>query len=257
MNQIDGTLGRVAFPALVLLQDDKVKLREAMRRMMRCSTFMVFPLMVGISICSFSWIRLLYGEKWTPAVPYMALSCFTFALWPFHTINLKGIVAIGRSDMLLKLEIIKKTAVLIVIFSCFKLGVFTWLAISAFVLGPFSVIVNAWPNKKLLDYTIGMQLRDVMPTALVCVAPAVAMLGVGAVTDLAAGSFGVAKSGAEFLAFLAVKLALQGILGTVVFFGLAYAFMLDPLQEYARMASGALQVRFPQLSRLLKRVFPA
>ena len=255
MNEIDGTLGRVSFPALVLLQDDKVKLREAMRRMMRCSTFLVFPMMVGIAICSYSWIRLLYGEKWTPAVPYMSLACFTFALWPFHTINIKGIIALGRSDIHLITEIIKKSAVLIVILSCFRLGVLPWMAISAFALGPFSLIVNAWPNKKLLNYTIGMQLRDVLPTFLVCCAQAVAMLGVGFVVDLAADSFGVAKAGAGYLAFLAVKLALQGFFGFAVFVGIAYAFRLNPMGEYARMAAVALRGRLPTVSQFLERRF--
>lgn len=256
MSEVDGTLGRVSFPALVLLQNDKVKLREAMRRMMRCSTFLVFPMMVGVAICSYSWIRLLYGEKWTPAVPYMSLFCFTFALWPFHTINLKGIVALGRSDILLKLEIIKKSAVLIVILSCFRLGVFTWMAVSAFVIGPFGVLVNSWPNKKLLNYTVGMQLRDVMPTALVCCAQATVMLGVGYLADVANGFFCMAKSGAEYLAFLAVKLALQGIFGIVVFVSLSYIFRLNPMGEYARMVAAALQKRFPMFSKMLERRFP-
>lgn len=255
MNQIDGTLGRVSFPALVLLQNDKVKLREAMRRMMRCSTFLVFPMMVGIAICSYSWIRLLYGEKWTPAVPYMSLACFTFALRPFHTINLRGIVSLGRSDIFLILEIIKKSAVLIVILSCFRLGVFPWMAISAFALGPFSLIVNAWPNKRLLNYTIGMQLRDVAPTALVCCVQAAAMLGVGFLADLIANSFGVAKIGVGYLAFLAVKLALQGVLGIAVFLGLAYTFRLNPMGEYARMASVAIGERFPKIAKMLERRF--
>ena len=101
MNEVDATLGRVSFPALVLLQDDKSRLRDAMRRMMRCSTFLVFPMMVGIAACSHSLLRLLYGPQWTPAAPYMMLACFTFALWPFHTINLKGIMALGRSDVFL------------------------------------------------------------------------------------------------------------------------------------------------------------
>ena len=255
MNEIDGTLGRVSFPALVLLQDDKVKLREAMRRMMRCSTFLVFPMMIGVAVCSYSWVRLLYGEKWTPAVPYMILSCFTFALWPFHTINLKGIVALGRSDILLILEIIKKSAVLIVILSCFRLGVFPWMAISAFALGPFSLIINAWPNKRLLNYTIGMQLRDVLPTFLVCCAQSAVMIGVGSVLSFAARYFGIAQSGVEYLVFLAVKLVLQGMLGGLVFFGLAYTFRLNPMGEYARMASTAIGGRFPKIAKMLERRF--
>ena len=257
MNQINGTLGRVSFPALVLLQDDRVKLREAMRRMMRCSTFLVFPMMIGVAVCSYSWVRLLYGEKWTPAVPYMILSCFTFALWPFHTINLRGIIALGRSDILLFLEIIKKSAILIVILSCFRLGVFPWMAISAFALGPFSLIVNSWPNKRLLNYTIGMQLRDVLPTILVCCAQAMVMIGVGYVADFTARHFCVAQSGGEYLIFLAVKLALQGMSGVIVFFGLAYTFRLDPLGEYARMVSTAIGGRYPKIAKMLERRFAA
>ena len=255
MNQVDETLGRVSFPALVLLQDDKVKLREAMRRMMRCSTFLVFPLMVGVAVCSWSLIRLLYGERWTPAVPYMMLSCFTFALWPFHTINLKGIMALGRSDVFLILEIIKKALALIVIVSAFRLGVFTWMAISAFALGPLGVIINSWPNRKLLGYSIGMQLRDVLPTALVCCAQAAVMLGIGAVLNIAEGRLGVPTSGVAYLAFLAAKLLLQGITGASVFFTLAYIFRLNPMGEYARMLASVIRYRLPRLSKALERGF--
>ena len=255
MNEVDATLGRVSFPALVLLQDDKIKLREAMRRMMRCSTFLVFPMMVGIAVCSYSLIRLLYGEKWVPAVPYMALACFTFALWPFYTINLKGIMALGRSDVFLKLEIIKKSLCLIVILSCFRLGVFTWMAVSAFVLGPLSVIINSWPNRKLLDYTIGMQLRDVMPTALICCAQGALMFGMGFVADVVRSGIGVPSSGAPYLVFLFVKLALQGMLGVLIFFTLSYIFRLNPMGEYARMTAIALRIRLPRTAELLERRF--
>ena len=211
--------------------------------------------MAGIAICSYSFIRLLYGERWTPAVPYMILACFTFALRPFSTINLRGIIALGRSDIFLKLEIIKKVVVLIVVLSCFKLGVLTWMTISAFVLGPFSVIVNSWPNRKLLNYTIGMQLRDVMPTALVCCAQAAIMLGIGFLADFTAKYFGIPDSGIEYMAFLVCKLALQFVLGSVAFIWTSYAFRLNPMGEYARMAATAIDGKFPRIARLLERRF--
>ena len=255
MNEVDATLGRVSFPALVLLKEDKVRLRESMRRMMRCSTFLVFPLMVCVAVCARSELRLLYGAQWVPAAPYMILACFGFALWPFHTINLKGIMALGRSDVFLRLEVVKKTLGLIVILSTFRLGVFTWIAISTFVMGPMSVIINSWPNRRLLDYTIGMQLRDVMPTALVCCVQAAVMLCADALTDLAAGWLGVPSAGVAYLTFLAVKLAVQGLLGVSVFFGLAYAFRLNPMGEYARMAAVAIGGRFPKVAKSLERRF--
>lgn len=255
MNQVDDTLGRVSFPALVLLQDDKTKLREAMRRMMRCSTFLVFPLMVGIASCSYSLLRLLFGAQWTPAAPYMMLACFTFALWPFHTINLKGIMALGRSDVFLMLEIIKKALCIIVILSCFRLGVFTWMAISAFALGPLSVIINAWPNRRLLDYTIAMQIRDVLPTALVCVVEAVVVFGIDFVGKLLMPCLDVGDTGARLMVFLSCKLALQFVLGAGVFFGLAYIFKLNPMGEYARMFADIVKGRFPKLAGVMERRF--
>ena len=248
MNEVDGTLGRVSFPALVLMQDDKEKLREAMRRMIQCSTFLVFPLMVGIAACSHSLLRLLYGSQWTPAAPYMMLACFSFALWPFHTINLRGMMAVGRSDIFLKLEIIKKTLKLVVILISFRYGVFVFMASSAFALGPLSVIINAWPNKKLLGYTIPMQIKDVLPTALICIAEAVAVFGVDMACNAIYAHLGRQESGGAMMTFLAGKLMLQFVLGAIVFFGLAWMLRLKPLSEYLRMGTSAIGSRFPRLA---------
>ena len=255
MNEVDATLGRVSFPALVLLQDDKIKLREAMRRMMRCSTFLVFPLMVGVAACSHSLLRLLYGQQWTPATPYMMLACFTFALWPFHTINLRGIMAMGRSDIFLKIEIIKKSLKLLVILAAFRYGVFVFMAVSAFALGPMSVLINCRPNKKLLGYTIGMQVRDVLPTVLVCIAEAFVVFGIDLFGKITIPYFGVGDEGASLMIFLSCKLLLQFVFGTATFFGLAYMFRLNPMGEYARMAAAAVGGRFPKVARLVERRF--
>lgn len=255
MDEVDATIGRVSFPALVLLQDDKAKLRDAMRRMIQCSTFLVFPLMVGIALCSHSLLRLLYGPQWAPAAPYMMLACFSFALRPFHTINLRGIMALGRSDVFLRLEIIKKTASLVVILSAFKLGVLPWMAVTAFVLGPFGVLVNAWPNRKLLDYTIGMQLRDVLPTVLVCGAEAAAIVGADLAADAAKTLLDVPGAGAGLMLFLGGKLVLQCLCGSGIFLGLAYAFRLRPMGEYARMGADYLQGRMPGIAAVLRKGF--
>ena len=255
MNEVDATLGRVTFPALVLLQDDKDKLRESMRRTMRCSTFFVFPLMVGIAACAKSELLLLYGPQWVPATPYMILACFGFALWPFHTINLRGILALGRSDVHLKLEIIKKTLVLIVILSTFRLGVLPWMAISTFFIGPVGVLINSWPNRKLLDYTIWMQIMDVLPTALLCIAEAAVVFGIDFACDACAPMFGVGAAGVRLNVFLACKLLLQFVFGAGIFFVLSYAFKLNPMGEYARMAATAIGGKFPRVARLLERRF--
>ena len=247
MEQINETLGRVSFPALVLLQDDPDELREAMRKMMRCSTFLVFPLMVGIAACAKSELRLLFGEQWVPAAPYMMLACFTFALWPFHTINLRGIMAVGRSDIFLKLEIIKKILFIVVIAAFFRFGVLPFMMTSAFALGSLSVLINAWPNKKLLNYTLRMQIVDVLPTVAVCAAEAAVVFGI----DLAfnAVGWGFAQTGSIW-SLVAVLIA-QFLGGASAFFGLAVAFHLEPLREYVQMLSALLGDRLPALRQWL------
>lgn len=255
MNEVDATLGRVSFPALVLFQDDKMRLRDAMRRMIQCSTFLVFPLMVGIAVCSYSILRLLFGSQWTPAAPYMMFACFTYAFWPFSTINLRGLMVLGRSDVFLKLEIVKKVLALVVLLFSFRLGVLPWMAISAFVLGPLSVLVNVWPNRKLLNYTIGMQLRDVMPTALICITEAAIILGIDIFSNSLKSLFGVVEEGASLMIFLSVKLALQFVSGAGVFFGLAYMFRLKPMGEYVRMGVVVIRGRCPRLAAALESRF--
>lgn len=239
MGQVNDTLGRVTFPALVQLQDDRAKLREAMRRLIQCSTFLVFPLMTGVAICAKPILLLLFGEQWTPAAPYMRLACFSFALWPFHTINLRAITVLGRSDVFLTLEIVKKVLSLTVMLTAYRYGVFAFMAVSAFALGPLGVIINSWPNRRLLNYTVGMQLRDVLPSALLCAAMAAAVLGVGAAFDGSAWAFARTQSVVSLVALL----ALQGVVGAALYFAFAWLFRLAPLREYLRIVSNLMQTK--------------
>lgn len=255
MGLVDSTLGNVSFPALVLLQDNRQKLREAMRKLIQSSTFLVFPIMVGLAVCSQTVLLLLYGEQWLPSAPYMMLACFSYALWPFHTINLRGIQALGRSDVFLRLEIIKKTFALIVILSSFRLGVFAWMAISAFVLGPLGLLINSWPNRKLLGYTVGMQIRDVAPTALVCIVEAIVMICVGLGGDALKTVFDEVGEGSGLPFFLICKLFVQLLTGAVMFVGLAYICRLKPMGEYIRMSASMVRPRFPRIATFIERRF--
>ena len=168
MNNINGTLSTVAFPALSQMQDRRDRVRDSMRKMIRVSTFVVFPVLTILAVLSPQIIRFFYGDQWEPAVVYSQLACFGFALWPFHTINLQAIQAIGRSDVFFKLEIIKKIWGVLLIALFLPKGVLVFMVILAFVSGPFGVIVNSWPNRKLLAYSVGMQIKDTMAAAFAC-----------------------------------------------------------------------------------------
>lgn len=220
MDAINGTLGRVAFPALAQVQDKRDVVRETMRRMIATSTFFVFPLMTGCAVCAEDIVYLLFGTQWGMAVPYVHIACFTFALWPFHTINLQAINALGRSDLFLMLEIIKKGLGLTLLIFSIPYGVWWMMALGAFVTGPLSVIINAWPNRKLLNYTIGMQLRDIFPSAFLCVLMACVIYPLN---WLPLPTWGI--------------LILQILLGMVTYFFCAWLFKVTPLRYMMQMVT--------------------
>ena len=167
MDVITGTIMKVSFPALAQLQDDKVIFRDAVRRMIQCSTFFVFPTMAGFALLSDRLIPLLFGEQWIPSVPYAQLACLSFALYPLHVINLQALTAMGRSDLFLFLEIGKKLLSVAILLLSIRKGVFFLMLMYAFVSSPLSLIINSWPNRKLMGYTIFQQIRDVMPTVAI------------------------------------------------------------------------------------------
>lgn len=161
MSTINQSITRVTFPALAQVQDEKSRAHECMRKMIRSSLYVVFPMMVGCAVCSSSLIPLLFGDQWLAAIPYAWIACFSCALMPFHTINLNCIAALGRSDVFLKLEIIKKVLGLIFIVAFIREGVIVFVLIRALVMGPLSVVINAWPNRKLLGYSVWAQMKDI------------------------------------------------------------------------------------------------
>ncbi len=228
MNSVNGTWVQVTFPVLAQMQDRRDALREAMRKMIRVSTFCVFPLMTGCACCADSVVYLLFGEQWLPAAAYVRIACFTFALWPFHTINLQAIKALGRSDLFLVLEIIKKVVGLTTLFASVRYGVWWMMAITAFVCGPLGVIINAWPNRKLLNYSVVMQLKDVLASVLLCGFMASAIVPI---LYLPLPAWAV--------------LLIQVPLGVLVFAGGAVLFKPQPLCEIIRMVAPTLGSRLP------------
>lgn len=235
MATINQSITRVTYPALARVQDEKAKAREAMRKMIRESTYLVFPMMVGCAACGTTLIPLLFGEQWLPAIPYVWIACLSSALMPFHTINLNCIAALGRSDIFLKLEILKKTLGLLFIILFIREGVFAFVLIRAIVLGPLSVVINAWPNRKLLHYSVLEQIRDVAPSILL---------------SLVMG--GCVWSCSLLPIDSMARLALQISCGVVVYGGLSWLLKFPSFYEYLNLG---LPV-FLRLKNILKGFLP-
>lgn len=165
ITNINGSIQSVMFPAFSNCQGDKEKLKAMVRRSIMTSTYIIFPAMIGIAAISKPLTILLLTEKWLPSVPFMQFSCFVLAFWPIHTTNLQAINAVGRSDIFLKLEIIKKAIGFSIMVISIPFGLYIMMIGNCFS-AVISSFLNASPNKKLLNYGYREQIRDILPAML-------------------------------------------------------------------------------------------
>lgn len=167
MNLLNSSITGVSFPVLSHLQDNKPEFISTMRKMIQYSCFVVMPTMSLMAINAEIIVRIMLGEQWLAAVPFLQIACISYALHPFHTINLQAMNALGRSDMYLKLQIIKEALNLTILLLTYKHGVFTMIA-AGYLMGPIAIFINSYPNAKLLGYTAIMQIKDVIHTIIAC-----------------------------------------------------------------------------------------
>lgn len=165
ITNVNSSIDSVLLPTLSAAQDDPEAVKSMTRRSMQTSTYVMAPFMMGMAACAVPLIRLLYTEKWLPCVPYLVIFCITSMFYPVHTANLNAIKALGRSDLFLKLEIIKKIVGLITIVITAPISVMA-MGYSLLVTCVLSQIINSWPNKKLLNYSYLEQLKDILPGIL-------------------------------------------------------------------------------------------
>lgn len=169
VSNINASIDSVLLPAMSAEQDDKERVRIMTRRAISISTFVMMPMMMGLAVCAEPLVRLILTEKWLPCVPFLRIFCFSYAFWPVHTSNLNAIKALGRSDLFLKLEIVKKIVGLIAVLSTMYISVMA-MAYTLFATSILGQIINSWPNKKLLNYNYLAQLKDMFPQmAISCI----------------------------------------------------------------------------------------
>lgn len=209
ISNINGSIQSVMLPALAAQQDYSDRVKTMVRRSIVTSSFIVFPMMVGLAVVAEPLVLLLLTDKWLPSVPFLQIFCISFALWPIHTANLQAINAMGRSDIFLKLEIIKKILGLIILVAALPFGVYI-LVLSEVFSGILSSFINAYPNKKLLNYGYGEQIKDILPSLLLS-------LVMGVIVYL------LFYLGLSPL----ITMLLQIVVGAIVYVGLALLFKLE------------------------------
>ena len=162
VNNINTSISSVLFPAMSQFQDDRERVKQMTRRAIQISSYIMWPMMIGFAVVAEPFVSLVLTDKWLPCVPFIRIFCFTYGLYPIHTANLQAINALGRSDLFLRLEIIKKTIGLSMILLSMNYGTLV-MAYSLVVADVAATVVNAVPNSKLLNYRYFEQLRDLLP----------------------------------------------------------------------------------------------
>lgn len=168
VSNINNSIDCVLFSAMSAEQDDKTCLKNMTRRAIKIGTFCIAPLMMGLAASAPGVVNLLLTDKWLPCVPFLRIFCVAYMFYPIHTANLSVIRALGRSDLFLKLEIIKKIFGFTVLISTMCFGVLV-MACSVLVTDLLGQIINASPNKKILGYSYFEQIKDIFPGILIAV----------------------------------------------------------------------------------------
>lgn len=170
---INTTIDSVLLPVMSKVQDDKNRIKSMARRSIKTSTYVMAPLMIGLASIATPLISILLTEKWLGCVPYLRIFCITYIFYPIHTANLNAIKSMGRSDLFLKLEVIKKLVNTVTIVIAIFYGPLA-MAYSLLVTSFINQIINSWPNKYLMNYSYLEQVKDILPNVLLAV-----LMGIG------------------------------------------------------------------------------
>ena len=156
---ITSILQRVTFPVLSAIQDDTLRLQNSYRRLLKLSAFIVFPLMMGLAAIASPLIRVILTAKWDGCVLYLQILCFALMLYPIHAINLNLLQVKGRSDLFLRLEIIKKIIGVVILIITIPLGI-TAMCLGMVFSSIICLIVNTYYTSRFIDVGLLTQLKD-------------------------------------------------------------------------------------------------
>jgi O-antigen/teichoic acid export membrane protein len=221
-------VGRVAFPVLASVQDDEARLKSGYKKLIKCTTLVSFVCMMGMAAVAEPMIRVLIGDKWVFSVPYLQLLCFSGMLYPLHALNLDMLNVKGRSDLFLRLEIIKQILLVPTIITGIFLGI--KLMIAAMILTSIiAYFLNSYWSGAMVGYSPREQIIDIMPSFIIAAAMGICVFVVGYLLPL------------KPIIVLLVQLSI----GALFVIGVAKAVRLDAYLEVKEFVSD----RFQSLTR--------
>lgn len=223
VSNINSSIDSTLFPAMSLVQEDKDRIKAITRRSIKVSTFVIFPMMAGLAACASPFVRFLLTDKWADAIPFLQIISCALAFYPISTANLSAMKAIGRSDLYLKLEIVRKIVNIAFLLTAMWFGPLA-IALSLLANSVVNIIINSFPNKKLLHYGYFEQMKDILPTLIISVI------------------MGVSVYCINFLNFSSwLSLLIEVPIGIVIYIGLAKIFKIDSLPYVINVAKSYLK----------------
>lgn len=225
---ISSVLNSVAFPAFSSIQDDNVKLRRGYKKIMQQVLFWLTPLLIIAAILAEPLIRFVLGDQWLPAVPFFQILCLARIFSPLTTYNLNLVNVKGRSDVYLKLEIIKKLFLGVGVAVAIPFGVYA-LVFFKLIFQIVVYFINSYYSGKFIGYPTWAQIKDIAPVLMIA----------GITGGLV---FGIDFSIRETSDFL--RLILGSVSGALLFWGLAYFSKLEPYDDFKDVIAEKFLKRF-------------
>lgn len=161
-DNLNGPINGVLFPVMSAEQEDKKRVKNMTRRSIQASCYLMFPILMGLAAVAPVLVPVLFTDKWNSMIPFLQIISITYLFYPIHTANLQAIKALGRSDLFLRLEVIKKVIGLAILSITMWFGVF-WIVMGGLISSFLGLIINSYPNRKLLNYNIFEQIKDILP----------------------------------------------------------------------------------------------
>ncbi len=216
LSNIFNSLDRITYPMFAEIQNDDIRLKRVYKQLLQMVLFIVAPLLIFVAVLGEPIFRFLFTEKWLPAVPYFQILCVTGILYPLHAYNLSILNVKGRSDLFLKLEVIKKIVIVITILVTIPYGILALLYGQVFI-SLVSFFINSHYSARFIHYPALHQLRDVLPVIIIALLSGAVIYAV----DL----WGLY----DYMDF--VRILFGGLSGIIVYLGLAYFLKFRSLND--------------------------
>jgi O-antigen/teichoic acid export membrane protein len=225
-NLLSGIIGRVSFPIFAAANEDRALLRSGLKKALTFTMMINIPVMLGMFATAKSMVLVLFGVQWLPCVPYVQILSLGGILWPLHVLNLNVLTAQGHSNLLFRMEIIKKSMNIVLLAAACNYGI-SAIAWSTVLGGVIGFVINAYYSGRLLGYGTLRQTLDLLPYVAVAL---LMVVGVWAVNLLAMHS-------------PLILLLLQILVGVFVYALLCYLFRLAAFSE-------AINIMMPRIKTL-------